>query len=103
MFDATAFKYRTGTPWRDLPGHFGSWKGTHNRLREWAADGTWEQSRSRSSPPCSPRPAPKATWTGSSRSIPRPSEPTSTPAGALLKGAPAGEPDNHAPGRPSGG
>lgn len=25
----------------DLPEHFGSWKGAHNRLRKWAADGTW--------------------------------------------------------------
>lgn len=25
----------------DLPERFGSWKGAHNRLREWAADGTW--------------------------------------------------------------
>ncbi|MFJ4526270.1 hypothetical protein ACIP4Y_36075 [Streptomyces sp. NPDC088810] len=25
----------------DLPEHFGSRKGAHNRLRKWAADGTW--------------------------------------------------------------
>ncbi|MFG2540535.1 transposase [Streptomyces sp. NPDC048511] len=43
MIDAIAFKYRTGTPWTDLPEHFGSWKGAHNRLRKWAADGTWER------------------------------------------------------------
>ncbi len=41
VIDAIAFKYRTGTPWMDLPEHFGSWKGAHNRLRMWAADGTW--------------------------------------------------------------
>ncbi|NXY93832.1 transposase [Streptomyces sp. BR123] len=41
VIDAIAFKYRTGTPWMDLPEHFGSWKGAHNRLRKWAADGTW--------------------------------------------------------------
>lgn len=41
VIDAIAFKYRTGTPWIDLPEHFGSWKGAHNRLRKWAADGTW--------------------------------------------------------------
>lgn len=41
MIDAIAFKYRTGCPWMDLPGRFGSWKGVHNRLRRWAADGTW--------------------------------------------------------------
>lgn len=27
----------------DLPEHFGSWKGAHNRLRMWAAEGTWEK------------------------------------------------------------
>ncbi len=27
----------------DLPEHFGSWKGAHNRLRKWAVDGTWEK------------------------------------------------------------
>jgi transposase len=43
VIDAIAYKYRTGTPWRDLPGRFGSWKGAHNRLRRWAADGTWEK------------------------------------------------------------
>ncbi|WP_406364608.1 IS5 family transposase [Streptomyces sp. NBC_00645] len=43
VIDAIAFKYRTGTPWMDLPEHFGSWKGAHNRLRMWAAHGTWEK------------------------------------------------------------
>lgn len=42
MIDGIAFKYRTGTPWTDLPERFGSWKGIHNRLRNWAIDGTWE-------------------------------------------------------------
>ncbi|MET7275482.1 transposase [Streptomyces flaveolus] len=43
VIDAIAFKYRTGTPWMDLPERFGSWKGAHNRLRMWAIDGTWEK------------------------------------------------------------
>jgi transposase len=43
VIDAIAFKYRTGTPWMDLPERFGSWKGVRNRLRMWAADGTWER------------------------------------------------------------
>ncbi|MFD9623909.1 transposase, partial [Streptomyces virginiae] len=43
VIDTIAFKYRTGTPWTDLPERFGSWKGAHNRLRMWAADGTWER------------------------------------------------------------
>ncbi|MEU5167561.1 transposase [Streptomyces mutomycini] len=43
VLDAIAFKYRTGTPWVDLPKRFGSWKGVHNRLRTWAAEGTFER------------------------------------------------------------
>lgn len=43
MIDAIAWKYRTGSPWMDMPAEFGSWKGAHNRLRKWAADGTWEK------------------------------------------------------------
>jgi transposase len=43
VIDAIAFKYRAGCPWMDLPEEFGSWKGVHNRLRKWAADGTWEK------------------------------------------------------------
>ncbi|MFF3689634.1 IS5 family transposase [Streptomyces sp. NPDC002187] len=42
-FDTIGFKYRTGTPWMDLPEEFGSWKDVHNLLRKWAADGTWER------------------------------------------------------------
>lgn len=43
MIDAIAWKYRTGSPWMDMPAEFGSWKGAHNRLRKWAAEGTWEK------------------------------------------------------------
>ncbi|WP_406424261.1 transposase [Streptomyces sp. NBC_01589] len=43
MIDAIAFKHRTGRPQTGLPEKFGSWKGVHNRLRKWAADGTWEK------------------------------------------------------------
>lgn len=43
VIDAIAFKYRTGTPWMDLPEHFGTWKGAHKRLRKWATDGAWEK------------------------------------------------------------
>ncbi|MEV5486557.1 IS5 family transposase [Streptomyces bobili] len=43
VIDAIAFKYRTGTPWMNLPERFGSWKGVHHRLRKWAVDGTWEK------------------------------------------------------------
>ncbi|WP_445270799.1 transposase, partial [Streptomyces sp. DSM 41634] len=90
VIDAIAFKYRTGTPWMDLPEHFGSWKGAHNGCgsAQPTAPGR------RCSPPCSPRPTPKATSTGSSRSTPPSSVPTSTPPGPG-KGGPgrrAGQP-----------
>ncbi|MFE5606312.1 transposase [Streptomyces sp. NPDC056540] len=39
VIDAIAFKYRTGTPWMDLPECFGSWKGAHSRLRMWPGPG----------------------------------------------------------------
>ncbi|MFF9403302.1 MULTISPECIES: transposase [unclassified Streptomyces] len=40
MIDAIAWKYRTGSPWMDMPAELDSWQGAHNRLRKWAADGT---------------------------------------------------------------
>jgi transposase len=32
---------RTGSPWRDMPERYGSWKTAYERFRRWAADGTW--------------------------------------------------------------
>ncbi|MFI1146611.1 IS5 family transposase [Streptomyces sp. NPDC020780] len=43
MIEAIAWKYRTGSPWEDMPSEFGSWKGVYTRLRKWAHDGTWER------------------------------------------------------------
>ncbi|MFD6992773.1 transposase [Streptomyces sp. NPDC059943] len=43
VIDAIVWKYRSGSPWMDMPAEFGSWKGAYNRLRMWAADGTWER------------------------------------------------------------
>ena len=43
VIDAIAWKYRTGSPWKELPERYGSWKGVHNRLRQWAIDGTWHR------------------------------------------------------------
>ncbi|PRY48376.1 putative transposase of IS4/5 family DUF4096 [Geodermatophilus tzadiensis] len=30
-------------PWRDLPERYGPRKTTHERLRKWTADGTWDR------------------------------------------------------------
>ncbi|MGW7587658.1 IS5 family transposase [Streptomyces rubiginosohelvolus] len=43
VINAIAWKYRTGSPWKDLPTEFGSWKGAYSRLRNWAIDGTWQR------------------------------------------------------------
>ncbi|MEU6624154.1 IS5 family transposase [Streptomyces litmocidini] len=39
--EAIAWKFRTGSPWRDLPGKLGSFETAHKRLLRWAVDGTW--------------------------------------------------------------
>ncbi|MEU3529320.1 IS5 family transposase [Streptomyces sp. NPDC038707] len=41
--EAIVWKYRTGSPWRDLPGELGSFQTAHKRLMRWAVDGTWER------------------------------------------------------------
>ncbi|MEV5719350.1 IS5 family transposase [Amycolatopsis mediterranei] len=41
--EAIAWKYRTGSPWRDLPNELGSFRTAHKRLLRWAMDGTWER------------------------------------------------------------
>ena len=37
------WRYRTGTPWRDLPVEFGPWQTVWKRHRRFAADGTWDR------------------------------------------------------------
>jgi transposase len=41
--EAIAWKYRTSSPWRDLPDELGSFRTAHKRLIRWAVDGTWEK------------------------------------------------------------
>ncbi|MDA4888416.1 transposase [Streptomyces sp. MS2A] len=82
VIDAIAFKYRTGGPWMNLPEHFGSWKGVHNRLRKWAADGTWEKVFTALLAQADAEGG--LAW--SSRSTPRSSGLISSPAGARQRG-----------------
>jgi transposase len=35
------WKYRTGSPWRDVPERFGKWNSIYKRFVRWAEDGTW--------------------------------------------------------------
>lgn len=41
--EAIAWKYRTGSSWRDLPNELGPFQTAHKRLIRWAVDGTWER------------------------------------------------------------
>ncbi|MFI5859723.1 IS5 family transposase [Streptomyces parvulus] len=41
--EAIAWKYRTGSPWRDLPKELGPFQTAHKRLLRWALDGTWQR------------------------------------------------------------
>jgi transposase len=41
--EAIAWKYRTNSPWRDLPEELGPFQTAHKRLIRWAVDGTWEK------------------------------------------------------------
>lgn len=43
MIEAIAWRYRTGSPWRDLPESFGPWQTAWKRLDRWSGDGTWER------------------------------------------------------------
>ncbi|MFD8795276.1 IS5 family transposase [Streptomyces vinaceus] len=99
VIDAIAFKYRTGTPWMDLPERFGSWKGAHSRLRMWAIDGTWE--RVFAALLAQADAEEDLDWVVAVDStIVRAHQHA---AGARPKGAPAGEPSDHALGRSRGG
>jgi transposase len=39
FLEAVAWKYRTGSPWRDLPERFGKWNTVFKRFDQWAKDG----------------------------------------------------------------
>jgi transposase len=43
VLNGICWKLATGAPWRDIPGRYGPWKTCHERLRRWAADGTWDR------------------------------------------------------------
>lgn len=43
VLEGIAWRFRTGTPWRDVPERFGSWNTLHKRHSRWADDGTYER------------------------------------------------------------
>lgn len=40
--EGIAWRFRTGSPWRDLPEDFGSYQSVWQRHRLWSTDGTYE-------------------------------------------------------------
>jgi transposase len=40
VIEAIAWRYRTGSPWRDLPPEMGPWQTAWKRLDRWSRDGT---------------------------------------------------------------
>src|SRR5687768_9705233 len=40
FFEAILYWARTGVPWRDLPGEFGSWDAVYNRFGRWVRSGS---------------------------------------------------------------
>ena len=40
VIEAIAWRYRTGSPWRDLPPELGPWQTAWKRLDRWSRDGT---------------------------------------------------------------
>ncbi|CAL9643114.1 hypothetical protein SUDANB126_06414 [Streptomyces sp. enrichment culture] len=97
--EAIAWKYRTDSPWRDLPDEPGSHQTAHERLIRRAVDGTGR----RSSPPSGQQGTPTTTSTGRYRWTPRSSGPTSTPPGHAKRAACFGGPAGHALRRSRGG
>jgi len=43
VVEAIVWKYRTGSPWRDLPERFGPWQTAWKRHTTWSRDGTWRR------------------------------------------------------------
>lgn len=43
VVEAIVWRYRVGSPWRDLPAEFGPWQTAWKRHRRFSQDGTWDK------------------------------------------------------------
>ncbi|QUB99635.1 transposase [Cellulosimicrobium cellulans] len=41
VVEATAWRFRTGAPWRDLPERFGNWNTIYKNFDRWSKAGVW--------------------------------------------------------------
>jgi transposase len=42
QFNAVMWRFRTGSPWRDVPAEYGNWSTIYDRFRAWARQGVLE-------------------------------------------------------------
>jgi len=42
ILEGIAWRFRTGSPWRDLPAEFGPWQTVWKRHHRWSLDGTYD-------------------------------------------------------------
>ncbi len=47
VIEAIVWRFRTGSPWRDLPECFGPWQTVWKRHRRFSSDGTWDKIHAR--------------------------------------------------------
>ncbi|WP_438939749.1 IS5 family transposase [Catenulispora rubra] len=43
QFNGIMWRFRCGTPWRDVPERYGNWNTIYDRFRTWRDDGTWDR------------------------------------------------------------
>ena len=41
VVEATAWRFRTGSPWREVPERFGNWNTIYKNFNRWAEQGVW--------------------------------------------------------------
>jgi transposase len=43
QFNAVMWRFRTGSPWRDVPAEYGPWSTVYDRFRSWAKTGVFQR------------------------------------------------------------
>ncbi|WP_428963056.1 IS5 family transposase [Micromonospora fluostatini] len=43
LIDGIRWRIRVGSPWRDVPPHYGSWSAVYALFRRWQRNGSWQQ------------------------------------------------------------
>lgn len=43
ILEGIAWRFRTGSPWRDVPADFGPWQTVWKRHHRWSLDGTYDE------------------------------------------------------------